>query len=478
MRLSAICAVAFLAPGIAGAQGLDDISRAMGADKIKTIQYSGSGHLYAVGQSIHPQEPWPRFNLKGYTLTANYETASMTLEQSVTQGENPPRGGGRQPVTGVQKRNSGLSGDTGWTWRGKQAGPSRGTASAHHALWTSPHGVIKALQAANAALGTKTVGGKTYRTASFGKKGAFKAVAWFGKDNLLRGVDAWVVNPVFGDMHVATVYSGYKTMDGLKFPTRITSKAEGFPSFDLKVAKVVPNAAADINTPEGLRGGGGRVKTDKVADGLWYVTGGSHHSVVVEMKDHVIVIEGPLGDRRAKAGIKAARELVPGKPIRFVVNTHHHFDHSGGLRAFAAEGVTIVTHNINAPFYKRIYADRHSLRPDALAKSGKRAKFLGVGDRHVMTDGTRSMELHLVKGNLHNAGMLIAYLRAEKIMIVADVYSGRGLRKAPLDPKKVSVFTANLWQNLQRLKLDIETVLPIHGEKVGFEQVRFAAGQP
>ena len=95
-----------------------------------------------------------------------------------------------------------------------------------------------------------------------------------------------------------------------------------------------------------------------------------------------------------------------------------------------------------------------------------------------MTDGTRSMELHLVKGNLHNAGMLIAYLRAEKIMIVADVYSGRGLRKAPLDPKKVSVFTANLWQNLQRLKLDIETVLPIHGEKVGFEQVRFAAGQP
>ncbi len=476
MKISSLLGVILLAPGIAYAQNLDDIAKAMGADKVKSIGYSGKGSFYAVGQSIHPNEPWPRFNLTHYALTANYGTGAMTLERSVTQGENPPRGGGRQPVAGTQKRNAGLAGEVGWSWRGKTASAARGTAGLHHELWTSPHGVVKALQAANATLSTKTAGGKTYRVASFGKKGAFRATAWFGKDNRLHGVDAWVANPVFGDMHVATVYSNYKKVGGIPFPMKISSKTEGFPSFDLTVDKVAPNAAADIAPPEGMRRGGGRVKTDKIADGVWYITGGSHHSVAIEMKDHVIVIEGPLSDGRANAVMKATRELVPSKPIRYVVNTHHHFDHSGGLRAFAAAGATIVTHDINVPFYKRIYADKHSLRPDALAKSGKRAKFLGVGDRRVMTDGSRNVELHLVKGNLHNSGILIAYLPAEKIMVVADVYSGRALLKEPAAPKSVNVFTANLWENLQRLKLDIDTVLPIHGQKVPFEQVRFAAG--
>ncbi len=288
-------------------------------------------------------------------------------------------------------------------------------------------------------------------------------------------MEADVANPVFGDMRVVTLYSDYKDFNGVKFPTRITRISEGFPSLDLNVTSVKVNVPADILVPDGLRPVRHRVKVDEVAEGIYFLTGGSHNSIAIEMKDHVVLFEAPLNDGRVRALVKSVTETIPGKPIRFVVNTHHHFDHSGGLRGMAAKGAAIVTHEDNVPFYKKIYGRSTRINPDALATSGKRAKLVGVGDKHSMTDGNRTLELYRLVENRHNGGLLIGYLPKEKIMMVADAYSGRRVRKAPA--KKVSPFTANLWENLQRLNLDIETVLPIHGNKRGIEQVRFAAGQ-
>ncbi len=172
-------AVLLVFPVIAFGAGLDEIATAMGADKVKTIEIVGSGFRNAVGQSRQPGKPWPKFNLKSYRLVVNYDTASMTAEQAITQWENPPFGGGRQPVRGVQKRNSGLSGDKGWRLRRGRVGPSRGAAGGQHTLWTTPHGVVKAAQAANAEIKMREAGGKMYKTVSFGKKGAFTALAWF-----------------------------------------------------------------------------------------------------------------------------------------------------------------------------------------------------------------------------------------------------------------------------------------------------------
>ena len=474
--LIGIGAALLILPVTAFTAGLDEIAKAMGADKVKTIEIIGSGFRNAVGQSHQPTKPWPKFNLKSYRLVINYDTASMTRERAITQWENPPFGGGRQPVRGVLKRSGGISGNKGWRLRRGRVGSTRSTAGARHTLWTTPHGVVKAAQAANAEIKLREAGGKMYKTVSFGKPGAFEALAWFdSKRNLLRGVEANVANTVFGDMRVVTLYSNYKDFGGVKFPTKITRISEGFPSLDLTVTSVKPNVSADITVPDGLRPVRHRVKVDQVADGIFYLTGGSHHSIAIEMKDHVILFEAPLNDGRAKALVKSVSETIPGKPIRFVVNTHHHFDHSGGLRGMAANGATIVTHADNVTFYKRIYARPTRINPDALATARKRAKFVGVGDKHSMTDGNRTLELYRLVGSRHNGGLLIGYLPKEKIMLVADAYSGRRILKAPA--KKVRHNGANLWENLQRLNLDIETVLPIHGNKVEIEQVRFAAGQ-
>ena len=95
-------------------------------------------------------------------------------------------------------------------------------------------------------------------------------------------------------------YSDYRDFGGVKFPTRIRQSAGGFPTLDLTVTDVKANGPVDIQVPDAVRQATnvyGRVATQMVADGVWYLTGGSHHSVVIEMKDHLIVVEGPLNER-------------------------------------------------------------------------------------------------------------------------------------------------------------------------------------
>jgi glyoxylase-like metal-dependent hydrolase (beta-lactamase superfamily II) len=189
---------------------------------------------------------------------------------------------------------------------------------------------------------------------------------------------------------VTVSYADYRDFGGVKFPTKIRQSYGGFPALELTVTEVKPTPppTSRCRTPSGRR----PIPTcasraRKAADGVWYLTGGTHHSVVIEMKDHVIVVEGPLNDDRALAVIKEARTLVPSKPIKYLIVSHHHFDHSGGVRAFAGEGVTLITHDASRPYFEKIVAAPATVSPDHLAKSGKKAAVEGVRDRRVLTDG-------------------------------------------------------------------------------------------
>lgn len=107
-----------------------------------------------------------------------------------------------------------------------------------------------------------------------------------------------------------------------------------------------------------------KVEVQKVAQGVWYLTGGSHHSVAVEFKDHVVVVEAPWNEERSLAVIAEVKKTIPGKPIKYVVNTHHHFDHSGGLRTYVAEGATVITHEMNKAFYEESWIPGRWLSPE------------------------------------------------------------------------------------------------------------------
>jgi glyoxylase-like metal-dependent hydrolase (beta-lactamase superfamily II) len=188
------------------------------------------------------------------------------------------------------------------------------------------------------------------------------------------------------------------------------------------------------------------------------------------------MIEGPLNEARSLAVIAEAKKLVPNKPIKYVFNSHSHFDHSGGLRTYVEEGATIITQEVNQPFYEQtLLKAPHTLQPDGLSKDPKPATIIPVKDKYVLSDGGRSIEAYHLEGSNHNAGLLIMYLPKEKILVEADDFSpGTPAAPAPTGPR-YHAFTVNLYKNVQRLKLDVKTIAPLHGIVAPYSALQKAA---
>src|SRR5207244_1115665 len=197
---------------------------------------------------------------------------------------------------------------------------------------------------------------------------------------------------------------------------------------------------------------------------VYYLTGGTHHSLVVEMKDHIVVVDLPNNIARASAVIAKAKELVPNKPVRYVVTSHHHWDHLGGIRMAMNEGATIVTHQSNKAFLQRVDKTPHTISPDQLSRSKKGVKIQTVADKGVLSDGDRTIELHLLKGYEHTGDMLVLYLPKEKLLAEPDAFTPPPQPGGPLVRTAIPYAKA-LYDNVQRLKLDVQVIAPFHGTR-------------
>ena len=471
--IALLTAVLVFLPITAGAQdsraGLEAVAKALGAPGLKSIEIQGGGMVFQVGQSYTAGTAWPQFNVRSFTRVINYDTASLRDEILRTRALEPPKGGGPY-VRGEHKQVFVLSGDHAWNVTGDAAAPAPiALADRQFQLWSTPHGVIKAAMAGKGTLQGRTI--------AFAVPGSFKATATLDAANLIERVEGTMTNPVLGDMPVTVSYADYRDFGGVKFPTKIRQSYGGFPALDLTVTEVKPNAAADLPVPDAVRQAPNpytRVTSQKAADGVWYVTGGSHHSVVIEMSDHLILVEGPLNDDRALAVVKEARTLVPNKPIKYLVVSHHHFDHSGGVRAFAGEGATVVTHDASQAYFEKILATPATVSPDHLAKSGKKATVEGVRDRRVLTDGTRTVEIRHIAGIQHADDMLMVYLPREKLLIEADAYTPPAPNVAPMSPP--NPFTVTLAENITKQGLAVDQIVPLHGRIVPLAELHKAAG--
>ena len=430
-------------------------SKALGVDTLKTVEYSATGYDFALGQAPNPSSPWPKFINKSYTRAINFETPASRVDRVRVQGENPPHGGGLQPLVGEQPVNQTIivNADTPWVQQLE--------------IVMMPHGFLRAAAAKNATVEAKTVGGKRYSVVSFLGDNKAKVNGYINDQNLVERVETWIDNPFLGDMAFEAIYSDYKDAGGARFPMHIVQKQGGYPIFDLTVNDVKANAAVTIQPPQG-RGAAGApaaaagsqtTTSEKLGDGVYLILGG-YGAIAIDFKDHITIIESGQSEARGQAIMAEAKRLIPNKPITYVVNTHCHIDHSSGLRAAVSEGATILTYQLNKTYLEKTLSLPHTLNPDKAQLNGKKPVVEAVGEKKVLTDGTHVVELYHMQNFGHHDGMLLAYLPKEKVLLEADGYNPQPATATP--PNPASPFTLSLLDNIRRLKLDVQRIVPVH----------------
>jgi glyoxylase-like metal-dependent hydrolase (beta-lactamase superfamily II) len=411
------------------------------------------------------------------------------------QGNNPPRGGGAGfPIRGEASFTEFVNGSFAWNLN-PQGQPApinpRDASDRQLRLWIHPVSFIQAALADNNASATERYFARQNRTL---KVVAFttkvcdrpqpqctrRVTGEFNNDNLLERVITWFADPVLGDKMVEFRWSDYKDVGGgVKMPFRVHAHIGDHPLIqgghnflDVRFSDIKVNVAnAAQAVPDSVRNAPAapqRAVATTLAPGVVLMGGGSHNSVAVEFKDFVTVIEAPLDQARSNAVIAEVKKAFPNKPIRYVVNTHNHFDHLGGIRSYVADGATVITEERNRDFYQRVVLapqprtllpDRLSQRPIAPTAPGMQA-LQTFTDRYTISDGQQTIELHYVEGFNHSDNMLIAYLPKEKIVVNADMY---GPPAAGGTLPFVSANAVALYRNVKRLKLDVATHVPIHG---------------
>ena len=451
--------------------GVAAAAEAMGATNLTSIQYSGSGTNFAYGQAASPGGPWPRFVVKTYDVAIDYQAPAMRLDMLRAQGENPPRGGGAQPFAIDQRTIQVVNGTHAWTEGGAQPAANPGAvADRLRQLWLTPHGVIKAAVAANATAEGNVV---TFSVQERDVK------VTLDDRNLVSRVEYLTTNSVVGDVPVEITYSDYADFAGIQFPRHIVEKQDGFETLDVTITDVRPNTQVALAVPASVTSAPPpppvAAAIEKVGDGLWSVNAANTRSLAVEFADHIVMLEGPTSEARSLVANDVVRKTVPNKPIRYVVNTHAHYDHAGGLRTYVAEGITVITHEVNKPFFEQVWARPRTIEPDLLAKSPKPATIEAVADKRVMSDSTRTLELYHLDNSGHHTGQLIAYLPKERILMYGDGYNPPA-GDDPRTPERGPEFALQMYDKLQQLKINPIRIAPVHGRVVPFENFRIAWG--
>ena len=452
-----------------GAGAIDAAARTLGATNLSTLEYSGFGYDYVFGQAYNGSSAWPRFTLPGFTMTIDFVTPAFRDDKRRAQLENPPLGGGFQPLSGEMHQIWVASGEYAWDVVGGNPGPPRRRDDRRpvaegrlEQISLTPHGFIKLAMANNATTRVETIRGATKTIVSFMTPGG-PYEGMLNDENLVERVERRFGHTVLGDTTIEAEFSDYRDFGGVMFPTRILQRQGGYPLLDVTITDVRPNPAVTIEVPASIRNAGPEPAVgtpERLAEGVWMIPAYAK-SVAIEFRDHIVVVEAPETEAQSIAVMAAVRSAIPGKPIRYIVNTHSHFDHMGGLRTYAAEGAAIITHRDNVPYFQQMWAGPRTLDPDRLAMSGRTPVFEGVLGNRLMTDGARSLVIYHYAGNMHNPGMLMVYLPKEKILIEADSFSPSA---APLTaPPNGLANLGHFYESVKRLRLDVEQIIPIHG---------------
>lgn len=483
MRAPTLALVAGLLVPVAtqaqSATALDGVARAMGGrDRImavRTLVLEGKGDNFNLGQNVTPFADLPRFEVMQYRRSIDFANKRWFMDQ--TREPRYPTGNmapvrQRQGVDGDVAYNVGTDGSM--TRVFGQAAVDRVNDLLHH-----PVGFLQAAWAPGAEVTEDPPRGQQ-RWIRLNVAGNRFAIAVDPVTGLPVKTQKVTYHPMLGDVMLETEFSDWRDVNGLKLPMRMTQRlAERWVLSDIRLTAATVNTdVGDIAASAAARATTApapvvpTVNVEVIAPGVWYLNGQTHHSVAIEQQRSIVLVEAPQGDERMLAVIEKARTLVPGKPVDVLINTHHHFDHAGGLRAAISQGLTVLTHEGNREFYERtVFPGRHLVMTDTLARNPKPLRLMALGDKYVRRDSIRTIETYQVTGSAHSGSMLIVYLPAERLLIQADLYNA----PAPNSPPVTFPFLSNLLENIQRRGLQVDRVVGIHGRVVPLSELQAAA---
>lgn len=436
-------------------QLVHDAAEALGGqariEAVGVLTMEGTGTQYNLGQDLRPGLADQTFTVSAFKRESEAGVARMRTTQ--TRTPNFAYFQGPQAQTQIQGLDQDLAYNVGANGTPTRAAAAdRRAEQFHHPLRLirfalGPNTVISAVRTEGAE---RLVDVTTY---------AGPITLAVGADNRPTRIQSPGTHINLGDVTLTTTFADYADAGGLQLPTRIATKVDDFTTGTYQVKNSTATsgsleAPADARSAAVPAAPAVNVAVEEVAPGVWFLAGQSHHSTVVAFKDRLVLIEAPQSEARSLAVIARAKELRPGTPLTHLVMSHHHFDHSTGLRAAIAEGLTVVTQAGNEAFVTEMAARPFTRTPDTLAKAPKPPVVVAVGDTHTITDGARELLLYHVAANPHSDTMLMAYLPRERLLIEVDAFSPGGTYHP---------YAANLLEHVQKRKLRVDRVIPLHG---------------
>ena len=312
-------------------------------------------------------------------------------------------------------------------------------------------------------LGTQTVDGRKYEVVAYGDlDGEVNDLYFDAVTHDLARVQRQNDDPVRGDAPIATLYSNYQRTEGFRFPTRIIGLQGSDTVSDVNVDRVVFDSVADslFAKPANLPTAAAPDPTAKLVPlgSDTYLVKGGYNAAFVVFDQYVLVLEAPLSSAYQEGVIKLIDSVAPKKPIRYVVSTHFHYDHLGGVRPYIARHATIVTTGAAAEVIRRLSTRPHTLKPDTLSKAPVSPTIEVLRDRRTFSDRHHAVELITLKNMPHVGEIIVGYIPALKLLFQGDLYDSYALAEVPATEDGEALLR---W--LPQSGLQVDQMIPVHG---------------
>ena len=425
---------------------------------VATLRIEGSGTNFRLGQNRTPEMELPTAAVETYTVEADLQNHRMRTEIASANFAG-------RVNTAVTAMDAGVAfnvGQNGAQRAGAMVARDRHADFYHHPLTLLQSALAEEGMAATVSNPRQEAGNDVVDITT--PDGSELTLHVDPESRQVVRIASMAYNTNLGDVEMATAFGDYADAGGLMLPQAITKTIDGQPASVLRVSHTVNADIGDLAAPADVASAAepgppaANVTDEEIADGVWLLAGQSHHSVLVEFPEYTALVEAPQRDARALAVIARARELVPDKPLRYVVNTHHHFDHSGGIRAAVAEGLTVITHETNQALFEELASRSHTIVADQLAQQPAELMLETVtgDDTYELGEGSRVMQIFRMGDNPHADGALLVYLPAERLLIQADLF-------IPGVGGPFAETAATLLQTIQDRGLRVDQLVPIHG---------------